>query len=442
MANEKPPMTQLPSMAYRGWFLFIMVLVSATVVGERYMMAVMVGPIKADLGLSDTEIALAKDMAIALVYITAVIPLARLADKWSKRKIVAIAAAVWSVAVIVCGLAKSFWLLLLGRAAIGLGEGGFTPPSQSWVADLFPVRQRATALAIFLLGASLGNFLGPAVGGWLTEEYGWRHAMMVAGIPGLFLAPLVWFTLRDIPRGLSDGKLAGEVPEPSPFFATIKEIWAVKTLPFMFIAAALNSLITMGFVSWTPAFVERSHGMSPAETGLQMGLFLVIGSTLGHTIGGPLADFLSKRDLRWYIWIQVLCGIGATLVAFSMLSGPKELALPLLGLNMLIGGMSAAPLLAVVAGLAPAQSRSVAVALLMVFINVIGLGLGPTFVGWLSDMLSATAGQESLRLSMQIVLSVGIPAAICAFMASRYCLGDFERAGGWGNDTAPPASLH
>ena len=202
------PPVALPSLAYRSWFLFVMVLVSASVVGERYMMAVMVGPIKAELHLSDTQIGLAKDLAIAIVYIIAVIPLARVADRWSKRKMVAIAATVWSAAVLLCGLAKSFPMLLLGRAAIGLGEGGFTPPSQSWIADKFPMKQRATALAIFLLGASLGTFTGPALGGWLTEAYGWRHAMMIASIPGFLLAPVVWFTLRDVPPGLAGNPAA------------------------------------------------------------------------------------------------------------------------------------------------------------------------------------------------------------------------------------------
>lgn len=441
MANEKPPMTQLPGLAYRSWFMLIMVLLSASVVGERFMMAVMVQDIKADLKLSDTQIGLAKDLAIAIVYIIAVIPLARVADKWSKRKIVAIAATVWSAAVLLCGLAKGFWLLLIGRAAIGLGEGGFTPPSQSWIADLFPLKQRATALAVFLLGASLGNLLGPALGGWLTTEYGWRHAMMLAAIPGFVLAPIVWFTLRDIPRGLSDGKTAEEV-QTLPFGETLKNLIKIRTLPLLIGAASLNTLITMGMVSWAPAFMERTHGMSAQDAGLQMGGALFLGGVIGHTVGGPLADFLGRRDLRWYVWIQMLCGLGATLVAYLLLNGPKDLVFPLFGLNMLIGGMSAAPLLAMIAGLAPSHSRSVAVAMLMVAINVIGLGGGPLFVGWLSDMLNPTYGQESLRLALQSVVVVGIPAATLLFFASRSCRADFEKAGGWSNDAPLVTSLH
>ena len=439
---ENPPQpVRLPGLAYRSWFLFVMVLVSASVVGERFMMAVMVGPIKAELHLSDTQIGLAKDLAIAIVYIIAVIPLARAADRWSKRKMVALAATVWSVAVLLCGLAKSFAMLLVGRAAIGLGEGGFTPPSQSWIADLFPMKQRATALAVFLLGASLGNFTGPAIGGWLTQEYGWRHAMMLASIPGFLLVPIVWFTLRDVPPGLADGHTAEETAR-RPFIETIMEILRIRTVPLLIGAAGLNTLLTLGLVSWAPAFMERTHGMAARDAGLQMGGALFLGSVIGHSVGGPLADFLGRRDLRWYIWIMVFSGLAATTTGYILLTGPAELVFPLFGLNMLIGGLSAAPLMAVIAGLAPAHSRSVAVAMLMVTINVVGLGAGPLFVGWLSDMLNPAYGKESLGMAMRWSLLVGAPSFVLSWLASRACREDFARAGGWDHAAPPAAATH
>jgi MFS family permease len=187
----------------------------------------------------------------------------------------------------------------------------------------------------------------------------------------------------------------------------------------------------MGIVSWAPAFMERSHGMSAQTAGMQMGGALFLGSVIGHTVGGPLSDWLGRRDLRWYVWMGMIAGAIAMVVAWFALSAPKQAVFPLLGLNMLIGGMSAAPLLAVISGLAPAHSRSVAVALLMIAINVIGLGFGPVFVGWLSDMLTPSYGKEALGMAMRIVLLVGIPSTCLAWFASHYCRGDFERAGGW-----------
>lgn len=441
VAGSTDPTEQLPSMAYRSWFLFVMVLVSASVVGERYMMAVMVGPIKKELLLTDFQIGLAKDLAIAIVYIIAVLPLARLADRWSKRKVVAISAAIWSVAVLVCGAAKSFGMLLIGRAAIGLGEGGFTPPSQSWIADHFPIRQRATAMAVFLLGASLGNFTGPAIGGWLTENYGWREAMFYACIPGFILVPIVWLTLRDIRPGLADN-IPKEQTEIQPFVATVKQLLAIRTLPLLILAAGLNTLITMGIVSWAPAFMERTYDMSAQTAGLQMGGALFLGSVIGHSVGGPLSDWLGRRDLRWYVWMMMISGALAMVIAWFALGASEQSVFPMLGLNMLIGGMSAAPLLAVISGLAPAHSRSVAVAMLMIVINVIGLGLGPVFVGWLSDMLAPTYGTASLGMAMRYVLLVGIPSTLLSWLAGRACLADFDKAGGWSHDKPVSSGLH
>ncbi len=439
MTEQDKAAAALPSMAYRAWFLLIMVLVSASVTGERYMMVVLVEPIRRELHLSDTLIGVVKDLVIAIVYILAVIPLARVADRWSKRKIVAIAASIWSVAILICGTAKSFPMLLIGRAGIGLGEGGFTPPSQSWIADLFPMKQRATALSIFLLGASAGVFLGPAFGGMLAHDYGWRNALLLASVPGFILAPIVWFTLRDVPPGLADGTNVASSGQ-LPFWATVKQILAIRSMPPLIMAAALNTLLTVGLISWAPAFMERTHDMSARDAGIQMGGALFAGSLLGHSLGGPLADFLGRRDLRWYVWIMMLGGATTAATGFILLSGPAARVFPLFGLNMFLGGLSAAPMMAVISGLAPAQSRSTAVALLMVAINVIGLGFGPVFVGWLSDMLHPTYGEASLGTAMKSVLVVGIPSTILAWISSLYLRDDLASAGH--GITARPAMAH
>ena len=426
--NNQPPLVpaqddQLPSMAYRSWFLFIMVIVSASVVGERYMMAVMVGSIKHDLHLSDSAIGVAKDLVIAIVNILVVIPMARLADRWSKRKMVALAAAVWSVAVLMCGTARSYAALVVGRGGIGLGEGSFTPPSQSWIADLFPMKHRATALSIFLLGASIGTFSGPALGGVLAAKYGWREAMMLASIPGFILAPIVWFTLRDTRPGLADGSTA-EQTAARPFMQSVRELMSIKTYPLLVAAASLNALLTLGMISWAPAFMERNHGMPMREVGLHMGSALFLGSAIGHSLGGPLSDWLGRRDLRWYIWLMMISCTLAASIGWFLLTGSAERVFPLFGLNMLIGGLSAAPLMAVIAGLAPAHSRSTAIAILMVAINVIGLGGGPWFIGWLSDMLRPMYGEASLGMAMRWVLLLGVPSTLCAWLASRHYVAD------------------
>ncbi|WP_242008005.1 spinster family MFS transporter [Sphingomonas ginsenosidivorax] len=421
------PPDKLPSMAYRSYFLFVMVLVSACVVSERYILFVLVEPIRRDLGLTDFQIGLVKDLALAIVYIVAVVPFARLSGTWSKKGIVAGAAAVWSVSVLVCAYAKNFWVLLLGRAGIGMGDGAFTPPSQAWIADLFPPKQRGTALSIFLLGASLGAFAGPSFGGWAAHAYGWREALLLASIPGFVLVPIVWFTLRDVRPGLADGSTANHLVR-QPFGVAFRELMAIRTFPLLVGASALNTLLTMGMISWAPAFMERTHGMAARDAGVQMGGALFIGSLVGHLLGGPLADLLGRRNVRWYLWVPMISGALAVCVGLLILTGPASRVFPLFGLQLLIGGLAAAPLMAVVTGLAPVSSRSTAVAILMVAINVIGLGGGPVFVGWLSDALHPVYGENSLGMAMRWSMLAGIPSTILAYLASRTYKADAEAA--------------
>lgn len=425
--SAAPPREELPGLGYRSYFLLIMVLVSACVVAERYILFVLVEPIRRDLHLSDFQIGLVKDFILAIVYVLAVIPIAHWSDRWSRKRIVAIAALTWTVSVAICAFAKGFGTMLLGRAGIGLGEGAFTPPSQAWIADLFPPKQRGTALSIFLLGASLGTFAGPALGGWAAHEYGWRNALLLASIPGLILAPIVWFTLRDVRAGLADGNTA--VPsERKRFIDVARELMAIRTFPLLVVAAALNTLMTMGMISWAPAFIERTHGMPAREAGMQMGSALFLGSMIGHLLGGPLADLLGRRNVRWYLWVPMISGAVAMLVGWLILTGPAERVFPLFGLQLLIGGLAAAPLMAVVTGLAPVSSRATAVAILMVVINVIGLGGGPVVVGWLSDLLHPTYGEASLGIAMRWSLLAGIPSTLLAYLASRSYKADAEAA--------------
>lgn len=421
------PREELPGLGYRSYFMLIMVLVSACVVAERYILFVLVEPIRRDLHLSDFQIGLVKDFILAIVYVLAVIPLAHWSDRWSRKRIVAFAALTWTVSVAICAFAKGFWVMLIGRAGIGLGEGAFTPPSQAWIADLFPPKQRGTALSIFLLGASLGTFAGPALGGWAAHEYGWRNALLLASIPGLILAPIVWFTLRDVRAGLADGNTAVQ-SERKPFREVARELLAIRTFPLLVVAAALNTLMTMGLISWAPAFIERTHGMPARDAGIQMGSALFIGSLIGHLLGGPLADLLGRRNVRWYLWVPMVSGAIAMMVGWLILTGPATRVFPLFGLQLLIGGLGAAPLMAVVTGLAPVSSRATAVAILMVVINVIGLGGGPVLVGWLSDLLHPTYGEASLGIAMRWSLLAGIPSTILAYLASRSYKADAEAA--------------
>jgi MFS family permease len=227
-----------------------------------------------------------------------------------------------------------------------------------------------------------------------------------------------------------------------PFLETARELLAIRTLPWLILASGLNALLTTGLINWMPAFMSRTHGVPANVFGPQMGIALLGGGMFGHLLGGPLADFLGRRDLRWYIWLLMGSGVIAASLNFAILAGPASMVVPLIGLTMLVGGLAAAPMMAVVAGLAPIRSRATAVAVLMVTIQVLGLGGGPVFVGWLSDMLHPIYGERSLGIAMRWALLVGAPSTVFAWLAAQSCRGDFAAAGGWDRSAAKSAMMH
>ena len=425
-ADTSAPLVAV-SWASRIRLIALLICASASIVSARYVVFVLVEPMRHDLGLNDKQISAIKDLAFVIAYVFTAVPLGRLADRRSRRGLISIAALLWGLASMVCGGARNFWMLMLGRAGIGVGEAGFSSPAQSLIADTFPPSQRGTAIAIFLLGATLGNWIGPAFGGWAVQAHGWRWAYAAIGVPGLVLAPLIWFTLPDVRRGLSDGLVAAR-HAPAPFLETARTLFATRSLVMLFLASSLFSLVTMGLVSWLPAFMSRTHHMSAAQAGLQMGGALFFGTLIGHTSGGPMTDWLGRRDQRWYMWVPMLTGALAAAIGLVMLSGPSQFVFPLLFLQFAVGGMSAAPMMAAVAALAPASARGTAVAILLVFINVIGFGLGPFLVATISDLLHPVYGEASLAIAMRWTLLVAVPGALFAWIGSRHFRADEQAA--------------
>lgn len=418
--------TQLPSFAYRGYVLFLTVLVGATSMLDRQIMSILVEPIRKELQLDDTQIGMLTGLAFAVVYVIASIPAARLADRWSRRSVIAISIGSWSVMTAVCGFAGNFWQLFLARVGVGLGEAGGSAPVQALITDLFPRRQRGTAFSIYLLGPPLGMGIGLAVGGWVLAEHGWRWTFILAGLPGLVIVPLLLFTVRNMRAGIADGVRTVQVARP--FGETMRTLWRIRTLPLLMSAATIQALIGMGMINWVPAFFSRSHGLSPADVGTRLGGALALGSVLGHVLGGPLADLLGRRDIRWHLWLPVFGSVASASVAAIALTSSPDLAFPLLGLQVMLTGLSASPMIAISTTLAPVWARATSAACLMFIINLVGLGLGPVAIGSLSDLLRPIYGEESLRIALLSALVCVIPAATLFYLASRRYRHDFAAA--------------
>lgn len=406
-----------PSLGRRGWVLVMAVLVGGISYMDRQILTMLIEPIRHEFGLSDQQLGMLTGLAFAVVYTLTAIPAAQLADRWSRRGVVAIALATWSAMTMVCGMAAGFWQLFAARVGVGFGEAGGSAPMQALLADYFPRRQRGTALSIYLMGAPLGMGLGLAFAGWALVEYGWRWTFIFAGIPGLIVAPLLLLTVREVRAGMADG-IAPVAVQPS-FGRTISTLWHIRSLPLMMLAATLMALIGMGLQAWVPAFLERTHGLAPAEIGVKLGGALAAGSALGHLAGGPLADFLGRRDLRWHLWTPIVTGSLAVALVLAALNGPADLAFPLFGVQVFLTGLFAAPMIYIATTLAPAWARATSAACVMFAINLIGLGLGPVVVGQLSDWLRPEYGEGSLRVALMLALLVYIPAALCFWLASR-----------------------
>ena len=413
------------SPATRNYALSVLVVVYTFNFIDRQILSILLEPIKLELGLSDTALGLLTGFAFALFYATLGIPIARYADKSNRRNLIALALAIWSAMTALSGLAQNFWQLLAARIGVGVGEAGCSPPAHSMIADYFPAENRATALGIYSLGIPVGILFGFLAGGWLNEFFGWRVAFFVVGIPGLLLAVLVRYSLREPPRGMAEGRTdPGEQPG---VMETFRFMWRKKSFRHLAFGGALTAFVGYGIVTWVPSFLIRSHGMETGEIGTWLGLILGIPGGIGIAAGGWMADKLGARDTRWYLWVVTVALLLGVPFAFGVyLSDSALAALLFLIVPVALGNFYQATTFSQTQGLASLRMRAVAAAVLLFILNIIGLGAGPQAVGIVSDLLNPTYGQDSLRYSLLIFSFVNIWSAYHYYVAGKYLAEELE----------------
>lgn len=415
------------SAATRRYVLGTLVVVYTFNFIDRQILSILLEPIKLDLGLSDTQLGMLTGFAFAAFYATLGIPIARLADLGNRRNLIAAALTIWSAMTALSGLAHNFWTLLAARIGVGVGEAGCSPPAHSMLADYYPANQRATALGIYSLGIPVGILFGFLAGGWMNEFFGWRAAFFVVGIPGLLLALLVRFTVTEPLRGMAEGRQAA-TDQPG-IRETFGFLWSKRSFRHLAFGGALTAFVGYGVVSWVPSFLIRSHGMATGEIGTYLGLILGIPGGIGIALGGYLADRWGGRDTRWYLWIVAVAL--AACVPFSLgvyLVDSPYAALWFLVLPVALGNFYQATTFSQTQGLVSLRMRSVAAAVLLFILNIIGLGLGPQVVGILSDLLSPAYGVESLRYSLLICALVNLWAAFHYYVAGKHLADDLAAA--------------
>jgi len=411
---------------YRRYVLGILLVVFTFNFIDRQILAILLQPIKQDLGLSDTQLGLLTGIAFSLFYVSFGIPLARLADRSSRVNIISGALVAWSTMTALCGLAQNFWQLLFARIGVGIGEAGCIPPSQSLISDYFAPEKRAMALSIFALGVPIGVMFGFLVGGWMEEYFGWRTAFLVVGLPGILLAIIVRLTLREPPRGLSETTIRDHGEQPS-MREVARYLWGLRSFRHVAFAAALHAFVGYGVVSWLPSFLARSYQMGGAEIGTWLALLAGIVGGLGTVAGGWLGDRYAKKDRRWYVWISgitILLAVPFTIYAF--LGGDKYWTLAMYILPTFFGAFYHGPTGAVIQGLAQVRMRAISAALYVLMVNLIGLGLGPLAVGVISDLLAPAYGVESLRYALLCVFLVNIWSALHYLFAVKTLRADLD----------------
>jgi len=400
---------------------------------DRQILAILAESIKNDLGLSDTQIGALSGLAFGIFYATLGIPIARLADKHSRVNIISICLTIWSAMTALSGFAQNYWQLLVARIGVGIGEAGGSPPSHSLLADYFAENERATALGIYAIGIPVGILFGNLLGGWINEFFGWRNAFLIVGIPGIALAILLRFTVKEPPRGMSDPiEDRSKKPAQVPFKQVVSTMWSFKSFRQLSLGAGTQAFVGYGAIAWMPAFLQRTHDMSSGQVGTALGLIIGIAGGLGTFLGGYMADRLGKRDIRWYMWIPAggfLIAVPTSLGVFSLDTLWVILALyaiPAFATNLYTG-----PTFGMTQSLAPLAMRASASALLLFIINIIGLVFGPTAVGFFSDLFQSSFNMpdtEGLRWALIVCSLVYLVSFVNYALAAKHLKGDLERS--------------
>jgi predicted MFS family arabinose efflux permease len=389
---------------------------------DRQFLAILAEPVKRSLHLTDTQLGMLTGLMFALFYTVFGIPVAALADRHNRVRIVALACGLWSLCTAACGLASGFATLAVARMGVGVGEAGGAAPSYSIISDYFPPEKRGVGLAIFSLGVPLGTMLGAASGGWIAAHYGWRTAFLVLGGVGLALAPILPLIVREPVRGRRDPRLQapGDARHSASVFTTIKVFIHSPTLLLTACAAGLTAVIIYGLLSWMPAYLIRDEGMSLPQ--IATSYSFVAGATIGigTLLGGYLVDRVGPRRPALYALLPgtaVLLSLPFLFGITAAHSGP--MALLFMAGPYLLANAYLAPALTVIQNSVAPEQRSAAGAIFLFVLNIIGLGCGPLLIGVASDRFAPVYGVHALRMALLCLAPVFVLVFLVQLAAAR-----------------------
>jgi len=400
------------------------------VMDRSQILAASLQAIKQEFGATDFQLGMLSGIPFALFYSFLGIPIAALADRWSRMKVLSLAVATWSATTALCGMAVNFPMLFAARVGTAIGEAGGSPPSHSLISDYFPRSWRGTAFSFYALAVPVGTALGAFMGGWGNENLGWRNTFILVGLPGILLALLVRFTVREPPRGMADGLAAQAAAKMrAPGLAEVLSyLWARRSFRHLSLAAALHSVVWYSSGAFNNAFLQRSHQLSSYEAGVWISILSLIAG-IGTFLGGFACDRLSTRfnDRRWYLWVPGVATLLCVPFQFlAYLSPSLSTTLPSFVGLMFMAAVFFGPSFAMTQALATVRMRSVATSLLLFIQTLIGNGLGPAATGYISDALVPSLQRDSLRYALVIIGVVNIWAALHYAWGARTLRADLQ----------------
>lgn len=409
--------------AQRWGFLAILFLASTSSIIDRHLLSVLIEPIKAEFNASDTVMGLLGGFAFAIFYATLGLPIARYADRGDRRLIISVALGVWSVMTVLCGMARTLPELVLARIGVGAGEAGAMPPAQSLIADYFPPDQRARALGVFISSSTVGYLLALSVGASLAASHGWRAAFIALGAPGLLLCVLTLFGLREPRRQIPEEQRQ----EQEPLRATLGALAVKRTFVLLCVATILYFLVAYGAVIWFPAYLVRVLQLDLVTVGVVFGVLGATAALIGSVAGGFVTDLATRRGGVYAARVPAMIMI-ATVPFYELALMTSQPVVFYAATFVGAVGLSASipAFFTLLHRICGTPRRSTAVAILLFFANLLGLGLGPVITGALSDLFSEAYGPVGLRYALMIAFVALIASGVALWAAASSVERDTE----------------
>jgi MFS family permease len=394
---------------------------------DRTVITILIDPIKRDYHLSDKMMGFISGFGFVIMYSILAAPVARWADRSNRRSIITWGLVLWSGMTALAGIARNALQLTLSRFGVGVGEAAGTAPSASMISDLFPGERRSSAMSIYQLGPVFGGFLGAFIGGWVNQYYGWHDAFLVAGIPGLLVALLFRFTVKEPVRGRSEPKKVSTIQQN--LRETFRFMLSQRCYVLILIGFCFTTFTQFGFGTWTAPFLGRIHHLNTAQIGTYIGTVRAGAGLFGTLAGGYLSDWLGRKDVRWRMYVSAICSIlafpGVLLFVFA-----KSLFVCIVGFTIvsMMSPVHVGPIVAASHSVVKVGMRAFSTSVVYLISELIGLGLGPFLIGVFNDHYAHSFGVGVIRYSMSTAAITTLVGGLLFILGAQFLQRDMTRA--------------